>query len=996
MKLSITEIGEVYSGLAKYEGSNQYIQYLKKKNKLTDFELEYVKLNISKEPRTYGNVVRLSRWYAQKNQTENNLFFLPNLLYVRTIIGETNSMYHLYGKYTKDAPLCDIWIPKSVVLTNMDATDYHLEDIDFSLYNSEKRTLKPHQEDAVKFLVNRKKCILADDMGLGKMEPVSSLIPTPDGFVRMGDIKKGDSVFGRDGKPCKVMEVFPHKDKDIYRVTFNDGSFCYCGEDHLWIVRDKTKKNSEHGWKTMSLRDIMQIGLKIKGSPTNNRFEIPVCEPVEYSEKDYLISPYVLGMCIGDGNICNGRVQIAIGKGDEESAERVSGELNEGYELHINDRHGCPRYYIVGENHHNNEYHREIKRLGLNVHGDNKFIPDEYKFGSITQRTELLKGLMDSDGSITKDGNRISFSTNSERLALDVMELVNSLGGIGRLSTYNRVNTSYKKKERVEYKVHIQMNEPPFHLKRKIKRFSNNHKVIYNTRFIERVDYDRTEDAQCIMVDSEDHSYLTSKNYIVTHNTTTATVASMAGGFEHVLIVCPASVKSTWQRELEYYVGKDEITIVNGSKWDDRKYTIINYDILDNFYEVPTETYSKQEKVYDDNGDVSYKTVKKERVSKKKDVIAKAMENSQLFTSKFDLMIMDEVHKLSNNTSGRYKIISDLIGRSNPKGIYAITGTPLTNTPMNLYNVLKLIGADITRDWEGYVRNYCDGKQMLNKNERNGLTKQFLRRVGKAEWKDLSNSEKDELREFLDKNCKKFWITSGASNLDDLSEAIKHLYIRRLKSDFNQIVGKRIEVNRYTLPTELKSSYDNVWEEYRRLRVENGKENVDDFQSIIEGTIMRQWLATQMVSYTDEIVRRHLGNGEKVMIVCCYDEELYKFKEMYGDMCVVYNGKMTAKQKDKVEKAFMEDDNVRIFIGNIVACGVGLTLVSGNICVFNNFSWVPAENMQAMDRVHRLNQTKDVTVYYQMFKDTMFETMFDKVMGKEAVINSVIHTESQK
>lgn len=994
MKLSVAETGKIYQDLMSYNGTNQYIQYLKRKGKLSPFEMEYVHMNIGTEPTPYGGVVRLARWYATKQKDEYGLEYLPNMLYVRTIIGRTANMYHLYGKYTKNSPLCDIWLPKSAVLTNMDVTDYNNEGIDFSVFNSEKRTLKEHQETAVKFLVNRKKCILADDMGLGKMEPLSSMIPTPDGFVRMGDIKKGMKVFGRDGKPCNVLQTFPHKGKDIYRVTFDDGTYCDCGEDHLWIVRDRFKKGKDKKWTTLSVRDIASIGIKDSRNNRTNRFEIPVCDAVDYPEKEYVIHPYILGLCLGDGNLNGHSITISIGKGDEETAEKVRSLLIEGHELHENKNRPCPIYWIYGEK--RNEYKKEIKRLGLNIHGDFKFIPEEYKLGSREQRLELLKGLMDADGHVSKESNRIQFSNNSEKLSNDVAELVRSLGGVARVASYRRVRPQYKKSETVEYRVSIQMDEPPFHLKRKIDRYKPVHTCIYKTKFIDSIKYDRTEDAQCIMVDSDDHSYLTSRDYIVTHNTTTATVASIAGGYKHVLIVCPASVKSTWQRELSYYVPENDVVIVNGSKWDDRKYTIINYDILDNFYEVPTETYTAKEKVYDDDGNVSYKNVTKTRVSRKKEVISKAMDGSQLFTSKFDLIIIDEIHKLSNNTSGRYKIISDLVMRSNPEGIYAITGTPLTNTPMNLYNVLKIIGADITKDWEGYVRSYCDGKQMYKKDEKYGLTKQFLKKHGKREWAELSSKEKDELKEFLDEKCKKFWITSGSSNLDDLSEAIKHLYIRRLKGDFNQIVGKTINVNRYDLPDELRDGYNKVWDEYKKLREENGKTNVDDFQSIIEGTIMRQWLATQMVPYTDEIVRNHLANGEKVMVVCCYDEELYKFKEMYGDKCVVYNGKMTAKQKDKAEKAFMEDDNVRVFVGNIVACGVGLTLVSGNICVFNNFSWVPAENMQAMDRVHRLNQTKDVVVYYQTFNGTLFDDMFNKIMEKERVINNVIHSENQK
>lgn len=91
------------------------------------------------------------------------------------------------------------------------------------------------------------------------------------------------------------------------------------------------------------------------------------------------------------------------------------------------------------------------------------------------------------------------------------------------------------------------------------------------------------------------------------------------------------------------------------------------------------------------------------------------MSNSQIFQSNFDLIIIDEAHRLSNTTSGIYKIVSDLVARSKPLGIYAITGTPITNRPINFYNILKIINAPIASDWNYYVTRYCDAKSFYKK-----------------------------------------------------------------------------------------------------------------------------------------------------------------------------------------------------------------------------------------------------------------------------------------
>ena len=98
-------------------------------------------------------------------------------------------------------------------------------------------------------------------------------------------------------------------------------------------------------------------------------------------------------------------------------------------------------------------------------------------------------------------------------------------------------------------------------------------------------------------------------------------VSALEDDYKKVLIVCPASLKTNWANELYRFVSNEEVTIVEGSKWKENKFTIINYDILDNFYEIPTEIVNRKEKYVDDNGKVSYKTIQKEVVSKKESII---------------------------------------------------------------------------------------------------------------------------------------------------------------------------------------------------------------------------------------------------------------------------------------------------------------------------------------------------------------------------------------
>ena len=172
--------------------------------------------------------------------------------------------------------------------------------------------------------------------------------------------------------------------------------------------------------------------------------------------------------------------------------------------------------------------------------------------------------------------------------------------------------------------------------------------------------------------------------------------------------------------------------------------------------------------------------------------------------------------------------------------------------------------------------------------------------------------------------------------------------------------------------------------------------DVSKYQELIEGGLVRRYLANKMIENTISLAEEHIEDGEKVLIVCCFENEVKKFKEHFGDMAVVYDGKKTNVQKDKAEYEFMNNPKKKVFIGQILASGVGITLTKSHICIFNSYSWVPSDNWQVMDRVHRLSQTEDVTVYYQLFDDDISLEMWEKVMSKEDIIKAVIKSENEK
>lgn len=456
--------------------------------------------------------------------------------------------------------------------------------------------------------------------------------------------------------------------------------------------------------------------------------------------------------------------------------------------------------------------------------------------------------------------------------------------------------------------------------------------------------------------------------------TSQSIVAAMASKSSKILIITTASLKTNWKRELCLYNDENDIQILSGSKDEitNKKYIISNYDILTNYYELPTETVYENEIIYNENGKKELvrrpvmvkakdgKMVEKTKKTIRKDIIKECLKNSPLFLNKFECVIIDEAQKLSNNSSNRYKVIDDFLKRARPNYVFLLTGTPLTNKPINLYYILKLIDAPITKDYRYFIRRYCDA------------------------------------RTFHLKDGREITTFNGASNLEELKEKIKHLYIRRLLTEMTDMVDKNVITKTYDLTDTQRAEYDRLWQEYVDAQTEQGNENSEQYRQLVEGILVRQYLAKQMVSNTIQLVDNMLEEGGKVIIACTFAEEIEMFKKNYKKKCVIYDGRMTPKQKDKAEQAFNNDENVKVFIGQIIAAGVGLNLVVANKMVFNSYSWVAADNAQIEDRIYRLTQKKDVTCVYQLFNDSISRHMYDTVINKKNMMDTIIKSEINK
>jgi hypothetical protein len=354
---------------------------------------------------------------------------------------------------------------------------------------------------------------LAGYAGTGKQQPIDCYIQTPHGKVKIGDLKIGDEIFGISGKIIKINGVYPQGIKQSYKVTFRDNTYTEAGEEHLWNVWTHKLRSKKSPTITLTTNEILKSGLvyNYANGKKIHKYSIPLCEPVKYCEKSLPIDPYLLGVLIGDGTNLGVTPIITTPDIDYEIIELIEKIIPNYIEIHKYKEFGCPKYSLVDiESYGVNKLNVILKELKLNVKSTERFIPTIYAQSSIEQRYELLKGLMDTDG--TSRGNRISYSTSSLELMNDIIELVQSLGGIAIR------NKDDVRNGQTNYIINIKTFENPFKLKRK----SNNWKFSFKnppSRHIISIEKSRIVEQVCISVDSEDGLYLTD-NFIVTHNTT--------------------------------------------------------------------------------------------------------------------------------------------------------------------------------------------------------------------------------------------------------------------------------------------------------------------------------------------------------------------------------------------------------------------------------------------------------------------------------------------
>jgi N12 class adenine-specific DNA methylase len=404
---------------------------------------------------------------------------------------------------------------------------------------------RPHQLRAIARVIQKGNTYLAHAVGAGKAQPLDAKVLTPDGWRLMGDLAVGDFVIAGDGSPTRVEGVFPQGEKDIFRITFSDGASTQCCDEHLWLTRTYRERGyaqkaarAGKDWNCgkPKARSLAEIRTTLRSDHLNAaNHSIPMVGAVQFNAASLPLDPYLMGLLIGDGCFRSGVVMFSCA--EAELVEAVQALLPPECEIRLKGRYdyhirftGTVKYAVGGGRVPTHPVINALRAGGMwDCLSNEKTIPDAYLFGDVESRVALLQGLLDTDGTVSRSGHGVSFTTVSPSLARRMTELVRSLGGTTgvnlRFPTYTHAGVRHIGQQAYTLSICLPPHIAPFRLSRKAAIAKPKTKYV-PTRYIVDVEPVGRKEAQCIRVAHPSHLYVTD-DFIVTHNTTEMIASAM-------------------------------------------------------------------------------------------------------------------------------------------------------------------------------------------------------------------------------------------------------------------------------------------------------------------------------------------------------------------------------------------------------------------------------------------------------------------------------------
>jgi superfamily II DNA or RNA helicase len=791
-------------------------------------------------------------------------------------------------------------------------------------------TLRPYQLRGLDWLTFLSRLgiggCLADDMGLGKAQPLDAKILTPTGWKRMGDIQVGDRVIGSDGKPTRVIGVYPQGKREVFRVTFSDGSATECCDEHLWYVNTPVRKYRGSPGRVLQLSEIRQ---RLRDGSGNAMHFVPLVEPVQFeASTDLPLQPYLLGVLLGDGGIGH---RVTLSSADEEILAAVRDMLPDGLSL-VSTGSGVDYRISCGTPGGCNAVTDALRRLELMGCGSHeKFIPHVYKFAPVADRLEMLRGLLDTDGHVRPNDNNVEYCTVSRQLAEDVQFLVQSLGGTAPIREKQTTG-------RLAYRMSIALpgDVNPFRLPRKADVYHPRAKYPPSRAIVE-VTAVGEKDVQCVAVDAPDHLYVTD-DFIVTHNTIQLIALLLherekrngAPRLGPTLLFAPTSVVGNWTKELARFAKPLKVLVHHGP-----------------------------ERLH---GDAFVKAAAEHDVVITSYALAHR-DVEDLRRVAWHRLALDEAQKIKNPYAASTQAIRSLAA---PQRV-ALTGTPIENRLSELWSIMEVLNPGLLGSAAEFRDRFAMPIEKLVDQDRAGqlrkLIQPFVLRRTKTDPAIAGDlPEKMEMKVYC--------------NLTPEQAAMYQQITSQMLGQVDAADGIRRRALVLAALTRLKQVCDHpaliAGKDDPNLDGRSGKTErlVEMLEEVIEegdsALVFSQF--REMGHLLEQVLSRRL----RIPIP------------------FLHGGTSAKQRDEMIENFQKPGGEPRIFLLSLRAGGLGLNLTNANHVFHFDRWWNPAVESQATDRAHRIGQTRKVQVHKFVCIGTVEERIDQLLSEKVALADRIV------
>lgn len=417
------------------------------------------------------------------------------------------------------------------------------------------------------------------------------------------------------------------------------------------------------------------------------------------------------------------------------------------------------------------------------------------------------------------------------------------------------------------------------------------------------------------------------------------------------IIVCPASLKENWRKELRKWARIKAVIVEGETPYElpaDTKVIIINYEILQHWVDHLYENFR-------------YRT-----------------------------LILDEGQFVKNEESIRSQAVDFLNEKRRCKHILILTGTPIENRTKDIWNLIRLIRPKLFKNFYHFAHKYCDAKRgsygwnfdgSSNEDKLNKLLKNTIM---------LRRLKDDVLDDLPPKQISK--VVLPINNRKEYQEAEKDFmgYVSKVVArdarKLNDIIDR--EVKNFT-DKELAKKVKLSGEDIDRM-INDRLDRISNAPALIQVEYLKQLAVEGKMPYVIDWIENFLKSGEKLVVFTTHKKAVKMLKEAFSKVCVVLDGDTPKKKRQPIVDKFQTDPKVRLFIGNIKAAGVGHTLTAASNAALIQFPWNPSDVSQAMDRIHRITQKKQVTIWNLVGVNTIEEKIIELLQEKQENIDRII------